>query len=302
MKLPQLLKQFLYQNKRLSLPRIGNFQMDETVQHFPENPKQQSLNSFEITFNYDPAEKEDPELVDFISANTGKMKPLASSDLSSFIEISIQFLNIGKMFKLEGIGTLIKTMQNDYKFTPEKFMTGKMMETSMKEILNADHEVDDLKGYDALTLDEKPNRFTLRNLVFISLSIIGLVIVVWGINYLNKKTVENNISPTEQLDKTTIVPIFEDTTTVQQAVKDSVLKPIDYSGIVNFKFILEIANRTRAMDRYNQLKSYNWDIKMETTDSVQFTLYVNIPALAMDTTSIKDSLNLLSGNKVFIRK
>jgi hypothetical protein len=276
--------------------------MEESTQHYPENSKQQSLSSFEITFKYDPAEKEDPELVDYISANTGKMKPLASSDLSSFIEISIQFLNIGKMFKLEGIGTLIKTQQNDYKFTPEKFMSGKIMETSMKESLNTGHEEDDLKGYDALTLDEKPNRFTMRNMFFITLSIIGLGIVIWGIYYLNKKTAEENLSPTAQIDKTTIIPVFEDSNTVQQAAKDSVLKPTDYSGIVDYKFILEIANRSRAFERYNQLKSYNWDIKMETVDSVLFTLYVNIPALATDTTRLKDSMKLLSGNPVFIRK
>ena len=93
MKISPLLAQFLINNKQLSLAGLGRFTLND---------------SGEIAFQHDASVKEDAELVKFIAENTGKMKSLVASDLDSNLELARQFLNIGKPYLFEGIGTLSK--------------------------------------------------------------------------------------------------------------------------------------------------------------------------------------------------
>ncbi len=298
MKITHLLKQYLYQNNKLELPRIGIFTLQVTDQQFPENHKQHGESLSEIIFEYDNSTVADPELITFISENTGKMKALATSDLDSFIEISIQFLNIGKMFKLDGIGTLIKTKQNVYAFTPEKLISGKTIELA-KHSQNSSLPDDDYSNFDTTNV-EKPSSVSLKKIILLLVIIVGLTAIVWSIIYLfNWKTLEKT-DPNSSAIEQSIIPVFEDSIKKDSLLFDSVKTVNSTNGKSNFKFVLETTNKQRAFDRYNQLKTYNWDIKLETKDSLVYKLYVIIHGMPIDTIRIKDSLNLLYGNKVKI--
>ena len=77
MKLAPLLAQYLYQEKKLSLAGIGTFLLDPSARTNPD-----VLHASEgVTFQYNASVKEDESLVTYISAHTGKMMALASSDL-----------------------------------------------------------------------------------------------------------------------------------------------------------------------------------------------------------------------------
>ena len=99
MKISPLLAQFLTTNKQLSLAGLGRFILND---------------SGEITFEQDPTVKEDAELVKFIAESTGKMKSLVASDLDSNLELARQFLNIGKPYLFEGIGTLESAVRKSH--------------------------------------------------------------------------------------------------------------------------------------------------------------------------------------------
>ncbi len=301
MKFSPLLKQFLYQHKRLELPRIGTFQLNELPHPYPENHKQNGEAAFEVVFKFDPLTVEDPELVSFISASTGKMKALASSDLNSFIEVSIQFLNIGKNFKLEGIGSLIKTQQNEYAFTPEKLFAGKMLDSTSKEMRHPNSEKNDFSNFDSIHIENRTTPFAIRKLIIVIFSIAGLAIIGWGIYYLNKKPIKN-IPEKEAQNISAIVPVFEDSSTILTKQTNSLKTDTLVSVIQSYNFILEISERQRAFARYDQLRSYKWNILMTTKDSILFKLFVRIPAMPVDTSRIKDSLNLLTGRKISIEK
>ncbi len=60
----------------------------------------------------------DEDLIDFIRKHTGKIRPLAESDLETFVADGKLMLNIGKPFHIEGIGTLQKNREGVYEFTP----------------------------------------------------------------------------------------------------------------------------------------------------------------------------------------
>ena len=64
-----------------------------------------------------------------------------------------------------------------------------------------------------------------------------------------------------------------------------------------FKFILETPHKKRALYRYENIKdsrmvqAFDSKIQMETTDSVNFKIFIVIPCAPSDTTRYKDSLN-----------
>jgi hypothetical protein len=68
----------------------------------------------------------------------------------------------------------------------------------------------------------------------------------------------------------------------------------------NYKFVLENAFAKRAFDRFTRLKTFQWNVQMETKDSLQYKIFMILPAVASDTTRIKDSLTNLNGRKVYI--
>src|SRR6185437_16456160 len=98
----------LLKTKQLTLQGIGIFHLDASVPTSADPDKPIIIPENAITFQYDPRAKEDEGLVDFIVEHTRKIKPLAASDLDSFLSLGRQFLNIGKPFNLPHIGTLEK--------------------------------------------------------------------------------------------------------------------------------------------------------------------------------------------------
>ena len=115
MKISPLLAQFLISNKQLSLAGLGRFILDD---------------SGGIIFQHDASVKEDAELVRFIAENTGKMKSLVASDLDSNLELARQFLNIGKPYLFEGIGTLSKNKSGAIEFVQSNSSQERHKETT----------------------------------------------------------------------------------------------------------------------------------------------------------------------------
>lgn len=116
MKIEQLIVQFLFKKKKVKLQSIGEFTFlsdtssensDNETFFFPED-------SIQFTFN--PKATQDDDLVKYIMSQTGKIKPLAASDLESYIVLSKQFLNIGKTLFLNELGSIQKNQNNEYVF------------------------------------------------------------------------------------------------------------------------------------------------------------------------------------------
>lgn len=108
MKISVLVAQYFYQNKRLNLPGIGTFFLDVAVD--VQNIDKGSRDLLDhIHFAQKAITRPDEELIDFIRKHTGKIRPLAESDLETFVADGKLMLNIGKPFHIEGIGTLQKT-------------------------------------------------------------------------------------------------------------------------------------------------------------------------------------------------
>lgn len=296
MKLAPILAQYLYNNKRLTLQGIGVFESKPAPYIDSSDTKNSKTTPAEtITFQNNPAAKEDEELIRFISAQTGKMKPLAISDLESYIELMRQFLNIGKPFQIEGIGTLTKIRTQEYGFAQGGYLNEKMIEAVEPEkTTQGSSAVDPSVSFSGLYRKHDKPGFTLKKTSIAFLLFGGIGLAIWG-GY----TLYNNNQPVpvaikkEPVPET--IPVVDTTkyttTTTTTATKDSVLakNTIKQAG---FKFVFESTpNKNRAIKRFNFLKNINSDIHLETTDSSLFKITVDMNIQPSDTLRIKDSLN-----------
>ena len=298
LKLAPLLAQFLYSHKRLDLVGIGSFFLDPAAVPDTEPGKSlKSITSEGISFENNPSIRESTELIGYISSQTGKMKALASADLNSFLELGLQFLNIGKPFLLEGIGTLSKIRSGMYEFKPGSPLPEKLKDISTSESHTANVE-DNFGKYEPF-LEKEKIKTAWKKPVLALLIVLGIGLAVLGGYTIYKRNIHSRNTALTASKKQTVTPILPDNT--QPAAKDSLTSQaaaINSDG--NYKFVLETAGKKRAFERYQKLKTYRWDVKMETNDSMQYKLFLLLPTLAMDTSRVMDSLTALNGRKVYI--
>jgi hypothetical protein len=282
LKLAALLAGYLYQQKKLNLAGIGTFLLDPSAR---TNPDAQHL-SEGITFEHKASVKPDDNLVDFISAETGKMKTLASSDLASYVELGLQFLNIGKPLQIEGIGTLVKNKSGELEFTADHLMVAKVKETGIKELSATSISDGLLTTYETLRpKEEKSPRSKKFFLAFLALATIAAI--VWIGYRLNQP----NLSAVTESAQEIASPVADTTKMVApvdtvKTVRETVTKNPDNT----YRFVIEVAGKKRAFYRYTMLKKGDLPVLMSTTDSTTFKLYLVLPATSADTARIADSL------------
>ena len=124
MKIEKLLVQYFYTHKEITLQGIGklclNPQVDIRV--LQNQHGEHSLPEDAIQFERNPDAIEDDQFIAYIVQQTRKNNSLAVSDLESYLALVKQFLNIGKPFTIEGIGTFHKTVKGEIHFTPGAFV------------------------------------------------------------------------------------------------------------------------------------------------------------------------------------
>jgi len=296
-KIPPLLAQYLYCHQRLDLPGLGTFLLDNTAISALENSKQRSAILEGVSFKSNPSLKESPDLIGFIAQKTGKMKALAASDLDSHLRTAEQFLNIGKPFALEGIGIISKGKQGDIEFTPITVSTEKVKEYNARETESSSQKESSSDGYESFLSPSKTN-FEWKKPVVALLLVCGIGLTIWGGYEISKKANKNKSTNITESALAAVAAPITDTNSVQK--NDSVHSNKNLLTIDNnYKYVLEVAKSKRAFKRYNQLKEIQWKVQLETTDSVQYKLFMLLPAIS-DTSRTIDSLTVMTGRKVYI--
>lgn len=303
MKLPLLLSHYLREHKLLRLPGLGILHYSGPQTNIDGEP---AMNHSDIRFEQVAVKAADEGLIDFIKEHTGKIKPLATADLDSYIESGLQLLNIGRPFYMEGIGTLQKNKEGVLEFSAREVSTGKKDEAAGQNASRKTTGKNDQDKKRSVFEDEKYNTgsvSSLQKIVVAALIVGGLAIVVLGGYYLynqnNTESVLQTVDPAPMPQKDSLNILHD---SIPKPAPDTVAtNTASYASVDpgSFKFILETTNnKARALKRFNQLKYTS--LKMETLDSAAYKLYFVIPATAKDTTRIKDSLNRYYASKVRI--
>lgn len=282
------------------MPGIGTFSLDEKVTIPDASDKNFGDFLQHIDFKQANIGRADDALIDFIRVHTGKIKPLAESDLETFVSDGKLMLNIGKPFHIEGIGTLLKNRNGVYEFTPgepmmERLQTVQPMKERGKETTTDKDKSPQKKSvFDEDYYPHESRGISSRKLMILGGIILGLAVVIWGGYTLYNKKVEpaTPITNTNILEADTTNRLVEDSIARAKAITDSIEAAKNIAP-GSYKFIFETtANKSRAFRRHKQVSYISPRIKMESnTDSTQFSIYVVIPAPATDTSRLKDSLN-----------
>ena len=203
------------------------------------------LPSDALSFEYNSKAKEDDELVSYIVQQTKKIKPLASADLDSYVTLGKQFLNIGKPFTIDGIGTLEKNQEGELTFKPGQFVTPKIAAPkALKE-----NEGETITGMFGEAGRKPPPNYDKKILTMIA-AVILLILISWGLYYFVLKG-----SKQKTLVETTVIdtPVIKKDTIVAQKI-DSVKK---VSDSVNFYIVVrDSLTKKRAENVQRKLVSY----------------------------------------------
>lgn len=286
MKIEQVLVHYLLKTKQLTLQGIGTFHLDASMPDSADSEKPIIIPENAITFTYNPRVTEDEGLVDFIVEHTKKIKPLAASDLDSFLSLGRQFLNIGKPFNLPHIGTLEKLNSGVLAFVPGALIAPRMEPNRIRHEEVEGQEPGEESLFNEYQKERKTNNAGKMLLMFLVLIILGFAVwAVWHYAF-SKKEEPQNLTSTEG-----IVPVKDssakaDSTTVANATPEAA-----GSDTVSFKVVVsEYYTVGAAESRLEQLKKYHRNVVLYTDDSTIYKIAEPFYLPLADTTRILDSL------------
>jgi len=283
MKIEQLLVQHFYNNREVTLQGMGTFTLSPDFVMPKENDKDAEIPDNAISFQYNPRAVADDALIDFIVQQTRKMKSLAAADLDSYLVLGKQFLNIGKPFKVDGMGMLVKNQQGELEFTKG--------DTVYVKLENTPAPLKEAKINPEITFatETKKTEGGSKKGLLIAATIIGLGLigtVVWYFFIRNHNPAAENITVDVKADtvKNNILPV--DTVALKTTA------PIAANDGYTFKVVfLQTADSAAAAYRMNVLTARKHKVIMYKQDSVSYRLAEPFTLPLADTARIKDSLN-----------
>ncbi len=283
MKIEQLLVQHFYNNREVRLQGMGTFTLSDDFVMPKENDKDAAIPENAISFQYNARAVADDALIDYIVQQTRKMKSLAAADLDSYLVLGKQFLNIGKPFKIEGVGMLVKTQQGDLEFTKGHAFHAKMDTTpaALKE-QRANPEI-------SFASESKSEGGSKKGLLIAGI-VIGMALVGTTAWYFLSK--QNNNTPHEHI----AAPVNTDTAKTVVPKTDTIaLKPATPAPAndgYTFKVVFfKTVDSTAAVAKMNILTARHHKVIMYKEDSATYALAEPFTLPLSDTAHIKDSLN-----------
>ena len=294
MKTEQLIVQYLYSNKKVTLQDIGVFNIATELNIPEDSDKDIVLPVDAIQFVYDPKAPVDDGLVAFIMESTRKIKPLAYSDLESFIILNKQFLNIGKPLVFEGMGTLQKTQAGDYSFT--QAATSHVTTEEMPKIITEKQK----EKISFATPQKEKSTTKNKNLVWIILALVVIIGAAAGMYFYNSNSSEDSTpsatenSVTDTLpnpNKDTIASGVASVPTSTPAVKDS------NTFYIVIKEYSDLATADKGLKRY---LSFGNNVVLTTKDSLTYKLRMPFLKPISDTLKVKDSLSKFFQAKAYV--
>lgn len=283
MKIEQLIVQYLYKNKIVTLQDIGTFTVADDITIPTDIEKDTVLPENAIQYKYDAKAGVDEGLINYVIENTRKIRPLATSDLESYVMLNKQFLNIGKPLTLEGVGILQKINDGTYSFAQSN--------TSHVVLKDAPKIVTEkiIEKISFATPEKNRNAQGSKGII---VGLIALVVVIAALaTYfaLSKNTERDTENTIAKKEPTTAVDTVLSTSKVDSQL--NVQKQIVADNNSFYIVLNKFTNLALANKRMATLKSYGHNTIVATKDSVTYLLKIPFNLPLQDTLRVKDSLN-----------
>jgi len=297
MKIEQLIVQYLYLNKKVTLENIGTFFLADDIVIPKENDNVVPLPENSIRFEFNIKALPDEGLTKYIIEQTRKIRPLATSDLESFSILGKQFLNLGKPLVIKDMGVLLKTQSEIYEFTQSQSMLSHI-ETKGADSIDVETSEDDIDF-------STPARYVSKKKWIIPVALIVVVIITLLVFFL-KNSSQKKIDVVQknevEVPMVTIAKPKDTSATTILIAKDSPVVVIN-NNQSDYKVVVRVYNdKESALKGFRTLSGYDIgkNIIMYTKDSINFKIAVPVKAALKDSTRIRDSVKILFGKNPFI--
>jgi hypothetical protein len=295
-KIEQLIVQYLYLNKQVTLQGIGTFKLDPNVILPAGNEKDRDFNMPENAFQFDYNLKagEDEGLVRYIVQHTNKILPLASSDLESYSMLAKQFLNIGKPLVIDGVGTVQKNQQGSYHFIPGVFITPRIDDIP-KQVRE--------KRDESVSFESEPRVNNSRRNLMIFLVVLVLGLAGLGAYYLLvvKKPAETSTIVQTELPRDTVrtdsMPAAAPDTPAALATVTTMPASDSFNIVLRNYPTAQTAGR--ALQRFSALGHRL--LVLPSADSLNYELAMPFRRSLADTLKAKDSLRKFFGGNPYVK-
>jgi hypothetical protein len=293
MKIEQLIVQYLYNNKKVTLQEIGVFSVSEDITIPTDIEKDTVLPENSIQFKYDPKAGIDEGLINFVIDNTRKIRPLATSDLESFIMLNKQFLNIGKPLVMEGIGTLQKS--NDGTLTFVQSNTSHVVVKDAPKVVT--EKLKEKISFATPDKEKSIGKGKWMLMAFLALLILGGGGAAYYLVKNYKPNAEEPIAKKETSDKNT----GTDETKKDTSAKALPKATVNSTDSNTFYIVInEFQNVAIAQKRIEKLQSYGHKPVLFTADSITYKVKMPFRKPLADTLRVRDSLAVFFQTKASV--
>jgi nucleoid DNA-binding protein len=292
-KFDTLISSYLYTNKKMDIEGFGTFSLDENFVLPPDAEKSTFFPLEGIHFNHNTRAETSTELIDFLVQQTGKIRSLVKADFSSYVSEIKQFVNIGKAWAIEGIGTLQKNREGKFELIPGE---------ALAERVNM-HYTDAAEG------DDEPVKRRKWMVGFIlTLAIIAVLAGLgFGVYVLFIKT-QDHSAVTDQTNNQVFTqsdtPAVTPGDTITQSRPDSI--PAVPPGTVNYKAYFKTTRfRSSALTIVDGLSKKGVPSQFDSLvirDTLRYRLFIFQQILPADSAKVKDSLATFFGGRVRLER
>lgn len=288
---------YLYEHQFISLPNIGEFALDKSINFTNEEEKKNFFPLEGLSFSYNRKATIQPEFVQYIRSFITKPISLIESDIQDYTLQIINWLNLGKPFTIEGIGTLTKLQNGQIEFS----VGVSKIENISSIISSIAHKESNFEGL-IVEQSYKKKLTSNKNLIFTIIIFTLFGLLVWVISYFVNQS-KNNDAQLVIIDTTVVhetpqtnVPIITDTTgTTVLPIMDTVRYKI-YFLSSKYK---EKADKQFAY--WSKFEKVNRD-EVFVKDTMRYRLYIYKKAIPRDTTDVKISLSKYFKHAITIEK
>lgn len=295
----------MYNARQVTLQGIGIFKLRQDIHIHAEGEKDFSIPPDAFSFEYNLKATEDESLVDYIVKHTNKIKPLASSDLDSYAILAKQFLNLGKPFYIEGVGTIQKSQRGIYEFTPGIIIAPKIdvISRQLRE------KKEESFSFESESTSNNSSRNLMIVLTFVGIGFVGLALYYFLV--LKKNSNNENVEQVATVQNS----VIKDTIKTIALITDTTKNKVDSSNRVatagsngikkdssSFKIVIKEYNSEKSVKgAYKRLTNYGHKVVIVKIDSLKYNLVMLFTLPLSDTLRVKDSIREFFGGKPYVQ-
>jgi hypothetical protein len=268
---------YLYEHQVISLPNIGEFHLDKPIDFLREDEKINFYPQAGIHFTYKRSAMIQTEFVQYIrSFFPAKPVSLVESDVKDYTLQIVDWLNIGKPYTIEGIGTLTKLQTGQIEFS---FGVSKI-ENISSIVASIAHKESSFEGL--VVEPTKKNSINFKRLALILATVVIIGLVIWGVSFYVNQSKQNDL--VEKKD-TIIAPV--NTTEI-------IAKPITpITDTIRYKIYFLASKYKEKTDKlfayWSKLEKVNRD-ELLVNDTMRYRLFIYKKTVPKDTAELKKKL------------